>query len=348
MAKGLTLDILADTRQAQKAIGDVGEALEAVGDSLNDVVKDSDKGTERMERDFRELSRDIKRDSKDAYTTVKRESKDAFDSSSEVSGEFRDEFKSNMSEVTSSFDGSMESIGDLAQGTLGGLVSTTIPGLGIAAASAAVGLGAIGGALTRAQEEAAATAEKVNAMFDDMIESGQRFLSETFVQDKIGEIYKDQKLLNEARQVALRLGVDEAVVVAGMAGDAEVLAGLQERSADAAAEQEAVWRSINSELYPELKQQEGERLQDLQAIGTTVGGWATDIDSAAQKAAGFTQAIDVAKQTAQEVRDNLSGIPKDLKIKLNIDRSDLDRALTNAVANVQLRINATDRYGRNY
>lgn len=172
---GISINILADVREAVRGAGDVADAVENVSEVLHDLTKEGGTSTDRMEQDFKDLSRTADRESdeirqkfRQAYKDVKKSSDDVSDGSkrnfgraSEASKEFRDEAVSNASEIASSFDGSIGSIGELAQGTLGGLASSTIPGIGVAAGLAAAGIGVITEAwttATEATEEAKASA----------------------------------------------------------------------------------------------------------------------------------------------------------------------------------------------
>jgi hypothetical protein len=172
MAKGISINFLADVRDFLRGTKNVEEELDDVADSLDDVARDGDKATEKLEGSFKDLARQAKASGDD----IEKGLGGGFDNTSRLGGEaateIKDEFKSNLSEVTSSFDGSVESMGDLVQGTLGGLVSSLGP-LGMAVGAAgALGVGVLIAEITKAAEEAEASKARIREMGLAIIESG--------------------------------------------------------------------------------------------------------------------------------------------------------------------------------
>ncbi|MDP4333552.1 hypothetical protein Q7F20_09225 [Curtobacterium sp. A7_M15] len=180
-------------REAKKA----GNAIEAIGDSLDDLARDSqrqsreagqdlakgiDQGTEKAEQSVKDLERTFKQSVKDIGrtdgggglgTNISRDMKKGTQEAGESVATFRDEAKANLSEVASSFTGDIQSSVDLVQGTLGGVVADLGPiGLAAGAASAA-GVGLIGAAIGQAQEDAEAFRQKVSDLATDLIETGR-------------------------------------------------------------------------------------------------------------------------------------------------------------------------------
>ena len=198
-SKPVDIGIAADTRSFQKGIksgvveplDDVVESLEDVskagdnaGDDLVDAMKDAQRATEKLADEHEQLNDAIAKGSRTAFRKFDDASDDATKHASQDVDEFKKEAVANFSEVSSSFSGDMSSAIDLVQGTLGGLAGS-IPGVGIALA----GVGAVAGAVYSAWEAStAAAAQRVQDMYDDMLESGQKFLSKDYIQQQISLI----------------------------------------------------------------------------------------------------------------------------------------------------------------
>ncbi|OII04315.1 hypothetical protein [Curtobacterium sp. MCBA15_008] len=180
-------------REAKKA----GNAIESIGDSLDDLARDSsrqsreagndlakgiDQGTDKAEKSVQDLERTFKQSVKDMAradgggglgTNISRDMKKGTREAGESVSTFKDEAKANLSEVASSFSGDIQSSVDLVQGTLGGVVADLGP-IGLAAgAASAVGVGLIGAAITNAQADAEQFQAQVSDLATDLIETGR-------------------------------------------------------------------------------------------------------------------------------------------------------------------------------
>lgn len=252
---GINIDIAVNARQAQAGVKDLSGAIDDVGDSLDDLVRDSQRGTDaaargfdktadqvgdadravdRLTDSFSDLTRaTAKQDA--AQDRLKTTSGDTFKKAGESTGEFKQEALQNFSEVTSSFDGSMTSVVDLAQGTFGGLASLGGPvGLALGALGALIGA-TFAGLSTSADENSKEAAQSISDMYDDMVQSGEQFVSQDFVNQKIQEIVANQDKLNKVRTEAARAAVSEQTALRAEAGDRDALnaalAGAQEQYA---------------------------------------------------------------------------------------------------------------------
>ena len=81
----------------------------------------------------------------------------------------------------------MSSIGDLAQGTLGGLASS-LPGIGVIAGGAAVGVGLITSALEGAEERRQVLEDRASDLATAYIEAGTNVLDAMGVASRTSEI----------------------------------------------------------------------------------------------------------------------------------------------------------------
>ncbi|MDU0367676.1 hypothetical protein RWH45_10645 [Microbacterium sp. KSW4-17] len=249
----LTLDIAANTRQAQAQVKDLGKALDEVSDSLDDMAKDADRSGSKIERELdkvgdagKEAGRDIEsagdkvertfdnmvRDAKKADRAVS----DVGDNGGRSLGKVKDgaqevqqEFGQNMAESVSSFRGDLQDLGQVGQDTLGGLAGT-VAGMGPAGLAGAFALaaGAVGlGALTAAQDEAK---EKQDALNESAAKFAEGYLngingaidaSQVFAE--INAINTDPERYKQAGENAKNWGVDVSTAIRAMAGDATAL-----------------------------------------------------------------------------------------------------------------------------
>ncbi|MFI8633993.1 hypothetical protein ACIGEP_15520 [Microbacterium sp. NPDC077663] len=279
----LTLDVGANTRAAVRNVGDVGEALGEVADSLDDLARESQQSGTRVERAFddaadagTELGRDVERagdkiertfeamvrDAKKADTAVEKVGdggKRGFGKASEAVSEFKDEANSNLSEVVSSFDGSMSSVQDLVQGTLGGLAGS-LPGLGVVAAGAAAGVGLIGAAFVAADEERQRFQDRANDLASAYINAGQQVLDAITISSRLGSVLTEDETRKQAEALVQTLGVDLPDAARIIAGDANALAAayslLDERQASLR-EQMSATSQVGEEQMIEFGRAEG-------------------------------------------------------------------------------------------
>lgn len=237
MARGISIDIAADvgkavkgTKDLSKALDDVGDSLDdltkdaakagdKVGDSLTDGAKDAEKSLDRLERTFKETFDAARKESKKAGDDVGDNVKRGTDRASEAAEGFKDEARQNFAETASSFDGSMDSIAEMAQSTLGGL-ATAIPGAGIALA----GLGAAAGAFyTMWSQNAEKVKETISDMYDDLLASGNKYLSAEFINQKISETVANDELVARLTAAARTIGVDVTTAIRAYSGDTEAM-----------------------------------------------------------------------------------------------------------------------------
>lgn len=357
MAKGINIEFVSDVRRFLSGTKDLGKSLDDVGDSLDDLSKDAQKtgdkigeslegagdeakdagkkiGTEledgadkaedaaeKMERKFRDAFDDVSGKARKAGDDVGDDTKRGFGRAEQAAEGFRDEARQNFAETASSFDGSMDSIADMAQSTLGGL-ATAIPGAGIALA----GLGAAAGVFyAQWAENAEKTEARISAMYDDMLESGNRFLSAQYVNEGISAIVNNDEdaIIDYARaqEIAAKTGLDLATVVRGYAGDADAAAQVSGSLTDAQAALEGQNSSTNVALNGMA-----------QELATVTGNTAT----AAEKAELYTEAQVVSAEAARDFAIAQAGVGESVASaseKIAANNSTLADAEQRAVAN---------------
>lgn len=168
MAKGISINFLADVRDFLKGTKNVEDELDDVADSLDDVAKEGDQATEKLEDSFRDLAKATKKAGDDVGDNMKR----GFSKAEEGAREFRDEANSTAKESAASFDGSAESIVDSFQE----IAANAFAGFGAAGAiaglAAAAGIGVASKAILDADESARKARERVAELGTAFIESG--------------------------------------------------------------------------------------------------------------------------------------------------------------------------------
>lgn len=243
----ITLDV--DTQRAATDLRRFADQLDEVADSTKDTDKamsnaartlagDLRRDLDRAEQSASDLSRTFDRDltgalkdsSRQAKRTgddIARETKDGTRKASDNVREFKNEATQNFAETASSFDGSMGSIVDLAQSTFGGSASSLAGPVALGAGL----LAGIGGALyTSITENAAKSEQRIQDMFDAMLDAQTGYLSQSYIEDELAKIVKgadDAKISwKEAGDVAKETGLTQSEVAAAYAGDADAAAKL--------------------------------------------------------------------------------------------------------------------------
>lgn len=226
MAK-VSFSFLADVRSLLTGTRDAERALDKVSDALDDMANDGDDAARKLERDMRESFDDIRRDARRKTDDIADDTKRNMKKAGDATGDFKREAVQNVSETASSWDGSMEGISDMVQGTMGGLAD--LPGVGLAVA----GLGAAGGAVAALwQQHNEKIKQNVQNMFDDLIESGENYLSQSYIQEQYWAIIQgaDDAILkqSELNKIVEETGLTASQVALAYAGDQESIIRLQD------------------------------------------------------------------------------------------------------------------------
>ena len=374
----LTLDIGANTRDAVRGIGQLGDALDDNGKALQELGRDADKFENKFESAMREVSKDAKR----ARDDVRDVGDSGFRGAGERSAEFKQEALANFSEVTSSFNGSMTSVQDLAQGTLGGLASSGLPGVSLAAGAAAVGIGligtAIGGVGQSAEEAQQAATDWANAY----IEAGSKILGASQVAAKGQQIITDPEQFKKAQQAAKDWGVDVSTAIRAQAGDATAINAVSEsirgqnqaleayKKAKTAPTQEEIRAYVDLSAQVSSGAVSFRDLTNAQTAGKKAFDQTSDLLlGLVRDSKGATVQVDAlgdslytlpdgtqvvvsaetgkASQDVSKFKDQVFGLPQQVKVTAVLDDAQLQRALNTIDKKVlNVKIQGTDRYGK--
>lgn len=324
---GIKITLVDDVSSFLRGMTRAEDALDDVAGALDDVARDGDKATEKMERSFRDLARAVSKTGNDIGDDVTRGVKRA----DATVDEFKDEARANFSEIASSFDGSMDSIVDLAQGTFGGLAGSIAGPVGLALGALAAAGGGFAAAWKTAAEESKAA---VQSMYDDMSESGANFLSSEFINQRISDIVSgsDDAATSFARaqEQANLLGVDVSVMLRAWAGDAESVAEvtdiLQQKTEGLA---DIPWGETapDQEFRVQLQETAADMLKIQEQTAQAQAGVRAYRDSVVRDAGEARQAF---REVADEYEDQairMSSQPVKPVIRPQVDTTDADRQL---------------------
>jgi hypothetical protein len=205
----IKIDFLSNTRSVTRDVENVGDALDKVADSLDDVARDAKRSGDKVSDAYKDAGKDAERSAEkvgDAYKDAGRDGeqsadrlerafKDASDATAKAAtdggkelgdgtrrgvadakeglGEFRDEANSTAREAAASFDGSAESIGDAFQEVTANAFAGFGPAGAVAGLAAAAGLGLVFAQLEKNKEKT----EQLNAITAELaaeyIDTGQ-------------------------------------------------------------------------------------------------------------------------------------------------------------------------------
>ncbi|MGN6272488.1 MAG: hypothetical protein ACTHMQ_05290 [Protaetiibacter sp.] len=358
--KAIKTGVIKPTEDAQDAIDDLGKSRGP--EQLERDMKGAQKATEKLANEVEDTAREIETEFRDAYRKAKRSADDFNDGAGEATREFKQEALQNFSEVTSSFDGSMSSIQDLAQGTLGGLASSGLPGIGIAAGAAAGAVGLIGAALGDAQAKQEELEEAASDWADAYIEAGGRIITAAQQVAMYNEIATDPEKYKEAQKNAELWGVSRGVALNAMAGNTwaveEAQASLNKRHDEFAAalddnnqkvldESEALtgWRKAIQDGQDAI-----DRLKESQELGLVqADAYSEALRLQAEHTIGAKKAVDEfgdaiyslpdgttiyvdaetgqATQNVDAIEKKIYGLPVNTTLGVDVDTSGAERKL---------------------
>jgi hypothetical protein len=322
-------------RDANRAAGDLKGSLKDVdragkiaGDELVAGFRDAQRETRDLEGANKDLADTIRNESRKSSRAVKDIGDEGFGKASESVEEFKSEAISNFSEVASSFSGDITQMAEGVQGLTGGLASALTPGIGIPIAV----IGAAAGAFLASWQQAAEDSEeRVATMFDDMLESGNSFLSEGLIQQSMADIATDSEKWAESVKIAGEAGVSAQTTLRALSGDQEALNTLLTAENDKHAErieniQNAGGAMEDIEAQKILENAEHQKTIDK--LNTIV----KDTDTAAARAAAVRGAfesgnpvLDKQLRKIQDIAAALGGLG-DKTIKINADTTGVEGA----------------------
>lgn len=354
---GISIPIATDTRQAVRGTDALADGFDKIADAIDDAGHDSESAGDKIERAMRDAQRET-RDTATEFDKAGRKARDLGDNTQKgmheaggYTGEFKDEALANFSEVTSSFDGSMQSVVDLAQGTFGGLASLGGPvGLALGGLAALTGL-AFSGMSASADQSAQEATERIQKMYDDMVESGNKFVSDSLINDSIKETVQDEGKLADVRQRAAEAGVSVQTALRAEAGDRDalnsVLDSAQQHYADISARIDEVVRN-GGKVSGELQGQSGaaaDLVQHYQGLIANQDTATAKADLYRQSTSNTAAAMADASSKAADLKGRLDAF-HDVNVKVNVDDANAQEHLRQLGKAINVDMFVTPRTGR--
>lgn len=318
----LSFDINANARQAQSQVKDLGEALEGVADSLDDVARDGARAGDKLEDSFRDMARAASRAGDDVGDDLKR----GFKRAEEGAEEFKDEANSTAREAAASFDGSAESIADAFQEIAANAFAGFGPAGAVAGLAAAAGIGlAMAGfeSVNEAQERAK---ELASEWAQTYTEEGSKVLSASTIVAKGLEVLNNR--YDEVTTNAKLWGVAEETAVAAMAGSpaaiAEVTAAVeaQEKAQNNAAEAAANATDVRNQGLTALTQEAVQANKGREALDLLTGVMAkgaTQADTYSYFLRDLADSTEGATRTVDEFGDTVVTLPDGKQIYIDAE-----------------------------
>lgn len=354
-----------------EALDDVGTAGDKMGDGLTDSMRDAQRATEKLEDSQKDLKSTLERGSAAGFKKVGDTADKEMGRAEQATDEFKKEGVANISEVASSFTGDLDSAIDLVQGTLGGLAGS-IPGVGIALA----GVGAVAGLFyNQWKEAAAASKERIQEMYDDMLEAGSVFLSKDYIQEQMSKIVTGADgaviSMKNLKRIADDTGISQADLLLAFGGDMETrsrlidelktqvidLQGASERAGDGVASAQDIVSIASAEAIRKLKDQNEEAGKAAEAFNAQ-----TEAVSKLNATQGRTyddmiRNQGVAYDGLVSIKDAAEDIPKKIdtdvtvNAKVKVDTAAIYSGIQGALDKKRFKVftdaySATNRYGR--
>lgn len=311
MSDRITINFTANTREVERGADRMADSLGDVESSLDDIGNQGEKAL--------------------------RKTTDAVD---------------DLNTKTSDTQGTVQDLGSAAQDALGGDFVSGATG----AATSLLGLIGLGGTagvllteVARAfnqswQDNAAATEARVKTMYDDMLKSGQDFLSDSQIQQNVADIVNDTEKMKDLNTFAINSGIAITDLIAAEAGASEA--------------RSSVLSELNRQIEENVNLQEsgtitsGDQLtiveaqeSKLQEILTHYGNIATEQDNVLGLVKQTRDVYEVVAQgTADEVLQRkeeneliqkrnkaLADTPTTVPVKLEVDTSQLDNIVGKSI-----------------
>lgn len=266
---GINIDANLDGRNFIRGVGDMGEALEELQDSVTDVQKDGDKSLEKLEKSFAEVAKASRTAGDDIKKGIGKDTKDATKDAGEGLTNMKEEALSTAKESAASFDGSAESIiGSFQEIAANAFTSFGIVGT-TAGLAAAAGIGLISAAMVQAEADAVEAQQRVSELGTAMIEAGSDGQKpiEQVVDDLLQIVTNGTdavKTFKDIQKEAEDLGLDANLLATAYAGGQEAIDAQAESFKKLIKEAEKQ-RDAEKERYGVATKESALYVEDLQA-----------------------------------------------------------------------------------
>lgn len=358
MAKGIEIGVASETKAFKQGIeSGVIKPTEDAVDALNDLGKakgpeqlergleDAQDATEKLKKETKETARVIEQEFRDSYRKMKDSSESATTKAKAGLNDVKSEAKQAGAEGAASFSGEWEDVGAFVQETL----ANGLSGFGPLGATAGIALAlGFGTFLAQAQKDAEAAEERVSNMYDDMIDSKNKFLSEAYLSDAVSALVGDPEKLKEITKAAELTGLAIADVTAAYAGDADAIKLVDQALDDAADAQLALQKAqkdYNADVIVTARSAQS-AIRQVDESTATAGKQASAYLETVDKFGPSWSAADKAAQKTAESVAKIGNKDVTVKVKGNTKQLELDIKKATVQQTLDLVINTIDRTGR--
>ncbi len=336
MTKGIGINFYADTTSVEEGSRTVQSALNEVNETSRTTARSQERDFEKVDRAAQNTAKNIDfipgvfvdwETESDSRTKSISEDLEGVDSSA---GDLAGTVKGSLTEAFQEWDGTAEgAVASVGKGLEG--LAAWIPGIG---GLIGAGLGVVVTEWAKTWGDTAkANAENVAAMFDDMIESGNRFLSEGHVQNTISQIINDSARLEEVKKRAEDAGVALDTMLAAEAGSKSALEEVLGRVNESVQSNVELQRDGTFESQEQLVAVENQLIK-LQEVQSHLDGIVSRQDDSAAAANLYDAAVDAARGHLEEQKEAiqirnrlLAETPAVVNTRLDVDDSELERKL---------------------
>lgn len=343
--QGVETGIVAPLDDAQQELTDLGRSKGP--EELEQALRGDQEQTQKLAKETKQTAQAIE----DEYRRAYRKMGDDADRELGRAGDAFQETKAQAieaaTEIVTEFDGTLDGVGSSIGGFASGIGGTLLAVGGVGAAVGA-GLTVVGGLVegvfSGMAEDAEASAERVEAAFNDMLDSGNKFVSESFLADRVAEILNDTELVSKAERFAERAGLPFETIVAAMAGYGSAAAEVREKVGDEIANLQAIVDEQGARYTTSERNKIGQLKEVLRSLSQT----ADEYNTAAQKAAAYEKITGSQTEAVADLNAELAKVPASTTAKVEVDTSDAERTLRDLERGRTLRLplQLIDKYGR--
>lgn len=341
MAKGLSLWIGSDTKDAVRGLNDIEGGLEKVQDELGDTAKDSQK----LERKFSDDMRDMQQASQKTGRAIGDDIRDGTRRASRGMDDFRDESKQSLRETAASVRDVSDGLDAVQEIAANAFIGFGPAGL-VAGLTAAAGVGFISAAFDEAQQAADETKARIRSMYQEAAEEGRAFLDEEQVIAEARNILYDenQSRYQQVLKDAKNLGLPWQEVLRAMAGEQEALNNVLDRTNELEQARNDKLENAKGplELRGALMTAEGQTLDEINARYSAQQALITDNVTRTEQ---WLATQTLTGEEIQKANKRLAETPKTLPTVVSLDTSQVDNYIAKNISKT-ITVDFRDRAGR--
>lgn len=318
-----------------ESVGDtlekVGTAADGSGDAVGSMADDANRSLDQVSDHANVLSDDwdkVGERAKDSGRDIERGMDDAERSTEKVDdkvGGLGDTLGGLGSAAKDALEGdvqgAVESVGESLEGLAG-----LIPGVG---AIIGAGLGVVATEVAKSWEESTEeTKERVSSMYQDMLDSGQAYLSQVYLTAEVQKLLgsDDGNKFDEISEKAKALQLPIETIAAAYAGWGDAIQIVKDRAAEVIEEENK--RQGKSGLATELIVQSREAIAAVDDVAASTDSAAARAEAAIATTSKYADAWGAVDKKAKDAKDTVDGVSdKTVTVELEVDDSAIDRAI---------------------